>query len=172
MGAQTSVSLFASAAVVSMHWFSGIYWNTIHTLLLDDSKIPSETWEDNYNYLPAYGCPIYFILHKLLRISISECGGYVLVDCNFFFFSIHLHAYWQFNEVVMFIITICCPNNIWIVEDNGINTVLPSDIKILFPEEHLPEFLLEGELIVCILMQEHSQGRFRNCRNIFSPFFF
>lgn len=97
--------------------------------------------------------------------------GYVLVDCNFFF-SVHLHAYWQFNEVIMFIIAICCPNNIWLLEDNGINTILPSDVKILFPDEHLSEFVLEGELIVCILMQEHCQGIFLSCRNIFfSPFF-
>ena len=45
----------------------------------------------------------------------------------------------------MFIITICCPSNICVLKDNGINTFLPSDVQILFPEEHLSEFLLEGE---------------------------
>ena len=29
-------------------------------------------------------CPINFMLYKELRISISECGRYVLVDCNYF----------------------------------------------------------------------------------------
>lgn len=51
----------------------------------------------------------------------------------------------------MLIIAICCPNSIWILENNEINTILPSDVKTRFPEEHLSEFLLEGELIACIL---------------------
>lgn len=82
-----------------------------------------------------------------------------------FFFSIYLHTYWHFNEIIMFRTVICCPNKIWNLKDNGISTVLPSDVKILFPNEHLSEFLLEWVLVACILMQEHSQGRFLNCRN-------
>lgn len=155
MGLQTSVSWFASAVVVSMHGFG-------------DSKIPSETWEDNYNYLPAHQCPVNFRFYKELRICMNECGRYVLAYCKFFF-SIYFHTYWHFNEVIMFRIVICCPNKIWNLKDNGISTVLPSDVKILFPNEHLSEFLWECVLKVCIPMQEHSQGRFLNCRNIVSP---
>lgn len=153
-----------------MLWFSGICCNTTHRLLLNDSQICSETWEDNYNNLPTYQCPVNFMLYKELRISISERGWYVLVDSNFF--SIHLHTYWQFNWVIMFVITMCCPSNIWILHYNGVNTILLCNVKVLFVQEHLSEFLPWGKLMVCILMQEHSQGRLLNCRNIlFFQFF-
>lgn len=134
----------------------------------DDSKVPSETWEANYNYLPAHQCPVNFRLYKELRICINECGSYVLMFCNFLFQCLFSHLL-TVNEVVMFRIVICYPNKIWNLKDNGINTILPSDTKFLFPKEHLSEFLIECVLIVCILMQEHSQGRFLNCRNIVSP---
>lgn len=154
VGLQTSVNWFASAIVVSMHGFG-------------DSKVPSETWEDNYNCLPAHQCPVNFRLYEELRICINECGWYVLVLCNFFQY---LFAYLlTVNEVIMFRIVICCLNKIWKLKDNGISTVLPSDVKILFPKKHLPEFLLECVLIICVLMQERSQWRFLNCRNIISP---
>lgn len=132
-----------------------------------DSKVPSETWEDNYNYLPAHQCPVNFRLYKELNICINECGWHVLMSCNFFqYLFAHLLTV---NEVIMFRIVICCPNKIWNLKDDGVSTVLPSDVKILFPKEHLSEFFLEGVLIVCILMQEHSQGRCHNYRNAISP---
>lgn len=133
-----------------------------------DSKVPSETWEDNYNYPPAHQCPGNFRLYEELKICINECGWYVLVFCNFLFQYLFAHLL-TVNEVIMFRIVICCPNKIRNLKDSGISTVLPSDAKILFPKEHLSEFLLECGLILCILVQEHSQGRFLNCRNILSP---